>query len=102
MEKIEKLATIQRMKDLMKGHNLKSVYLKESVGTTHPGYDKPDSDKRPYIISEVYCDAKDDVLYFWQHWSDYHVGNNAEGFEDEKVFLVEQALVETIASLKKY
>lgn len=102
MERTGKLAAIQRMIALMKEHKLKYVYLKQSVATTHPGFDKPGSDKRPYVISEVCYDAKEDCLLFWQHWSDYHVGKNAEGFEDEKVFSVERALIETIASLKKY
>lgn len=98
----EKLAAIQRMKDLMKEHNLKYVYLKQAIHTSHPGFDKPNSDNRPYTISEVYYDAKDNSLQFWQHWSDYHVGNYAQNFEDQKVFLVESALNETISSLKKF
>jgi hypothetical protein len=99
---IEKFASIQRMKDLMKRHNLKYVYLKQDIHTTHPGFDKPNSDNRPYTISEVHYDAKDDSLQFWQHWSDYHVGNYAQNFEEQKVFLVESALNETLGSLKKY
>lgn len=35
----EKLAAIQRMKDLMKEHNLKYVYLKQVIHTTHPGFE---------------------------------------------------------------
>ena len=98
----EKNAAIQRMKDLMKEHNLKYVHLKQAIHTTHPGFDKPYSDNRPYTISMVYYDSKDDSLQFWQHWSDYHVGNYAQNFEEQKVFLVESALNETLGSLKKY
>ncbi len=98
----EKYAAIQRMKNLMKEHNLKYVFLKQPIYTTHPGYDKPNSDNRPYTINEVYYDAKEDSLRFWQFWSDYNVGMDAQGFEDQKVFLVESALNETLASLKKY
>lgn len=98
----EKFAAIQRMKNLMKEHNLKYVFLKQPIYTTHPGYDKPNSDNRPYTINEVYYDAKEDSLRFWQFWSDYNVGMDAQGFEDQKVFLVESALNETLASLKRY
>ena len=98
----DKFAAIQRMKNLMKEHNLKIVFLKQPIYTTHPGYDKPNSDDRPYTISAVYHDVKDDRLCFWQYWSYYNVGNNAQCFEDQKVFMVENALNETIGSLKKY
>ena len=94
----EKFAAIQRMKE----HNVKYVFLKQPIYTTHPGYDKPNSDNRPYTINEVYYDAKDDSLRFWQFWSDYNVGMDAQGFEDQKVLLVESALNETLASLKRY
>ncbi len=98
----EKFAAIQRMKGLMKEHNLKYVFLKQPIYTTHPGFDKPNSDNRPYTISAVEFNAKDDSLLFWQFWSDYNVGNFAQYFEDQKVSIVESALNETLASLKKF
>ena len=98
----EKDASIQRMKNLMKEHSLKYVFLKRPIYTTHPGLGKPNSDKRPYTISAIRYYENADSLEFWQHWSDYHVGNSARFFEDEKVYLVESALKETIESLGEY
>jgi hypothetical protein len=98
----EKFAAIQRMKEMMKERGLQHVFLNNTVYTTHPGFDKPGSDNRPYSIREVEYDKKDNDLIVWQHWDQTTYGDHIESFEEGKVLMIEAEFVATIKLLKKY
>ena len=98
----EKHESIKRMKELMKEKGLAHVFLENVIYTTWPGYDKPNSDNRPYSIRELSYNEAENRLTIWQHWDKSNSGHNIENFEDGKVFVIEKELTSTIEHLKKF
>ena len=92
----EKFASIKRMKDLMKEHGLKSVFLENILYTTWP------DDDRPYSIREVCFDEKGNKISIWQRWDKTLTGHYIEDFEDGKVLMIEKELQNTVSHLKKF